>query len=433
MNPNSPDASPHANAQGVMGSLVGSMALLMTSYVIVLPLFARRFTELGAGVSALGTSSMAYAVAATVCAPVMGALADRTGRRPIVLASLAAHALAFAGLLFAASPVAIIVLRGLLGALAAGLLPAAIGMVADLAPDDRRAQWIGILTGGESVGWIAGPVLGGLFYDRWGFSIALIASTVMTVVACLVALLGIRETRRAQEPGAAMTPSRVPTPGTPLRSLSGGQQSSLSSLAAILGTCFVVMFAWAFVEPRFMYHVYDDLGWSSLMLGSAMSVYGVALMVGEFGLGRLSDVLGRKPVILVGLLLFSAQFLGMALCRHFASLAVAFAIAGLGNALYDPALSASVLDVTSPEHQARMLGLKSTMGSIGSILGPALLVLATPSFPAKSGFLLAAGSVFLIMLIVFIGARGLRRGSAASPRSLPTKQTDGEQLAVRTE
>ncbi len=93
----------------------------------------------------------------------------------------------------------------------------------------------------------------------------------------------------------------------------------------------------------------------------------------------------------------------------------------------------SMRDMTSPEHQARILGLKSTMGSVGSILGPAVLVPCTPSFPAKWVFLLAACSVLLIMLVIFVDTRGLRRGNIAPPRSLPAKPIDGEELAIRIE
>ena len=64
------------------------MALQMTSFVIILPLFARRFSEFGTGVESLGLSAMAYALTSTLAAPFMGALADRFGRRRLVLASL---------------------------------------------------------------------------------------------------------------------------------------------------------------------------------------------------------------------------------------------------------------------------------------------------------------------------------------------------------
>jgi hypothetical protein len=93
--------------------------------------------------------------------------------------------------------------------------------------------------------------------------------------------------------------------------------------------------------------------------------------------------------------------------------------------------TSSMRDVTSPEHKARMLGLKSTMGTIASILGPALLVLCMPSFPAKWVFLLATCSVLLAMLLIFVDARGLTRGNIAPSCSLPAKPIDREEPAIR--
>ena len=150
-------------------------------------------------------------------------------------------------------------------------------------------------------------------------------------------------------------------------------------MIVLLCIYFAVMFAWAFIEPSFMFYAYDDMGWNSSMLGLVMSTYGIAMMLGEFGLSHLSDRFGRKPVIIVGLALFSAQFIGLAFSRDYVLIAVTFVLAGLGNALFDPALSASILDIAPAGHQARILGIKSTAGSLGNILGPAMVVLCMPS------------------------------------------------------
>jgi MFS family permease len=372
------------------------MALQMTGYVMILPLFARRFTELGAGVEALGESAMAYALAGTLAAPFMGALADRFGRRRLVLASLAAFVAAFAGFLVASSALAIILLRGLAGILTAGLVPAVIGIVADVAPQKCRAQWIGIVNGGASVGWMAGPVLGGVLYDRWGYPAALTMATLTALAAFALAFAAVPETRRnvASVAGGVPHVARFDRRSV-WRSFRVTLPSSLPAFAVLLWVCFAVMFAWAFIEPRFMFYAYDGLRWNASMLGLVMSTYGVAMTFGEFGLGRLSDRLGRKPMILLGLALFSAQFVGLAASSNYVLIAVTFAVAGLGNALFDPALSAALLDISPAAHRARLLGLKSMAASVGNILGPALVVLFSASLDARMIFWGATGAVLL--------------------------------------
>lgn len=376
------------------------LALQMTGFVMLLPLFARRFESFGAGVAALGVSAMAYALTSTIAAPLIGALADRIGRRPVILISLAAYVLTVSGYLFATSTWMLILLRGLTGVFTAGLLPGMMSIVGDLAPQNRRAQWIGILNGGASAGWIAGPLLGGLLYDRFGYGVPFATSIGMAVAALLLAVFLIPETHKPAIHLAKLRPAwkhglrALPAPST---------------FSLLLLITFGVMFAWAFIEPQFMFYVYDDLNWTSFQLGLVMSTYGVAVMLGEFTLGQLSDRQGRKPVLVLGLALFSAQFIGLFIFQNVTLIVVSFIVAGLGNALYDPALNAFILDITPSEYSASMIGLKSTAGSIGSMLGPALVVLITPFINPQAVFLIAAVLVVALTLVTGMALRNPER------------------------
>lgn len=384
MNPAAPRQS-----NNILASSALCMALQMTGFVMVIPLFARRFEELGAGVEALGMSAMAYALASTITAPFAGALADRFGRRPIILLSLGGYVVTFAGYLLAGAAWQLIALRGLAGVFTAGLLPAMTGMIGDLAPHDRRGQWIGVLNGGASAGWIAGPLLGGALYDRYGYSVALSISIVMAVAALLLAIVRLPETHRPATSARIRGNSwRANLEGVPGR----------GAFVMLMVIAFGVMFAWAFIEPKFMFYAYDDLGWSSSQLGLVMSTYGLSFMVGEFTLGRLSDRLGRKPVLVLGLALFAAQFIGLVIFREAAWIVVSFILAGLGNALFDPALSAMILDIAPPERTAGMIGLKSTAGALGNLLGPGLVVLLTPVAGPLAVFSIAAAIVGALAL-----------------------------------
>jgi len=332
---------------------------------------------------------MAYALTFAFAAPFIGMLADRFGRRPIILVSLAAYVLAFSGYLFAASAWLLILLRGLAGVFTAGLLPAMMSIVGDLAPENRRAQWIGIVNGGASAGWIAGPLLGGLLYDRFGYVVPFTASIAMAAGALLLAVFRIPET---------YTPAAHPNHPHSAWMLGWQALPARSTFFLLMLITFGVMFARAFIEPQFMFYAYDDLSWTSSQLGLIMSTYGVALMFGEFALGQLSDRLGRKPVVVLGLALFSAQFVGLVIFRDVTWIVMSFILAGLGNALYDPALSALILDIIPPEHTAGMIGLKGTAGSLGNLLGPALVVLFTPFVSPQIVFLIAAVLVSIITL-----------------------------------
>ena len=102
---------------------------------------------------------------------------------------------------------------------------------------------------------------------------------------------------------------------------------------------------------------------------------------------------------MIGLIFFSAQFIGLAVSREYILIAKTFVIAGFGNALFDPALNAYILDIAPTEHQGRVLGIKSTAGSLGNILGPALVVLFADTFSARGIFIIATVAVFLVALV----------------------------------
>lgn len=384
------------------------IALQMTGLVLILPLYARRFDSFGAGVQALGVSAVAYALTSTVAAPFIGMLGDRFGRRPVVLFSLAGYVLVFVGFLFANTTGLLIVLRGLAGVFTAGLLPAMLSIVGDLAPEDRRAQWIGVVSGSAAAGWIVGPLLGGLLYDRFGYAVPFAASIGLAVAALLLAAILIPETH-----------APVSHPDRPHVTWLHGLRAlpARSTVLLLLIITFGAMFAWAFIEPQFMFYAYDDLGWTSSQLGLVMSAFGTAFMLGAFGLGHLSDRRGRKPVLMLGLVLFAAQFVGLVVFREVAWIVLCFVVAGLGNALYDPALSALFLDVTPPEYTARMMGLKSMAGSLGSMLGPALVVLLVPVVSPQAVFLM---SIILVVVLILTAGWALHppvRGENVQPVS----------------
>ncbi|HEX2173684.1 MAG TPA: MFS transporter, partial [Dehalococcoidia bacterium] len=302
-------------ARSILLLLAASVALLMTGYGIVLPVFGKRLPELGGGVDALGFLTMAFAVGQTLFAPISGSFGDRFGRRPVVLVSLSGIILANAAFLVARDVPVYVAIRFVEGAITAGLLPASMAIVGDLVPEHRRAKWAGIIMSSYGAGFIFGPAAGGLLYDAFGFAAPFVASAGMGLAALLFALVKLPETRPVRvAPVAAAAEGRAGRIGSLWASL----PRPIYVLAMLLYFDFVGMFAFAFVEPPLVFHIYGTLGYSTTHFGLIISAYGLAMVVGQALLGGLSDRFARKLAIASGFLLCVPFYLVFILTDQFA-------------------------------------------------------------------------------------------------------------------
>ena len=383
-------------ARSVIILLAASVGLMMTGFGIILPVFARRLGEFGSGVEALGLMTMSFALAQLVAAPFMGSLADRYGRRPLILLSLAAFAAANVGFLLVSSTTGFIIIRVLEGALSAGLFPAAMGVVADVVPEDQRARWVGIVMGSYGAGLIFGPVVGGVLYDGWGFAAPFITSAIMAIIAFVAAVVMVPETRTPVMRWREELRNRRAATSAPVsgESFWASLPRPLYVFGTLLALDFIGVFVFAFVEPQMVFYFYDQLGWTTIQFGVVVGAYGLAMVFGQLVLGQSSDRFGRKPLIVLGILLSTSLYAGLVLVTRFPLMLLVAALAGLGSALISPALSSYYLDITDEQYRARILGVKESSASLGGVLGPLLLV-GVSAMMTPQGIFIFAGAVML--------------------------------------
>ena len=406
-------------ARTIMLLLAVSMGLLMTGYAITMPIFARRLGELGSGVSALSMMSTAYALAGIAASPFLGTLADRAGRRPLVLSSLFVFALANIGFLLAASTGALIVVRVVEGALSAGLMPAALGIVADIAPQDKRARWIGLVMGGASAGWVLGPVAGGVLYDAWGFAAPFLISAGMGFLAFGAAAFLIPETRPREVQWRETLRRRRASALAPAQAQSfwATLPRPLPTFIVLLFVSFVMFFAWSFFEPQLLFFVFDDLGWTTAQFGIAAGGYGLAAVLGQTVFGQAGDKFGRKRPIVVGLFLFSVQFAALIFTDSVGVAMLIFTVAGFGEGLVTPALGAFFLDISEEQHRSRVVGIQGAAGSLGGVVGPLLAAATTRFMLPRDAFV---GSIVVVLFGALLALVVLR-----NPGRVGVEETDG--------
>jgi multidrug resistance protein len=382
--------------------LAGSVALMMTGFGIILPVFARRLGEFGAGVQELGLMTMSFALAQLIAAPIMGTMADRYGRRPFILLALFTFVVANISFLFAKSAQTFILIRAFEGAFTAGLFPAAMGVVSDLIPKEHRARWVGIVMGGYAAGFFFGPVLGGLLYDTWGYAMPFLASAAMGVLALSVAIFMVPETRTVTIRNREMLLLRREREHTGVEedTLWESLPRPLYILATLMAIDFVIVFVFAFIEPQMIFYMYEDLNWTTVQFGVVVAVYGLVAVIGQGFLGGVSDRFGRKPVIVFGLILNTFFFAGIAYFRSFPQIIVVSLISGFGEALVLPALSAYYMDITAEEHRSRVMGIKESAIALGGVAGPLLVVAASTIASPQEIFWIA----FIVTVITAVAA-----------------------------
>ena len=133
----------------------------ITGFGLVLPLLPFWAQRLGADAFVIGLITTAYALAQFLFTPLLGALSDRYGRRPVILVSLLVEAAAFAMTALAGTLPMLLVAR-FVGGMGASNIGSAQAVVADVTPPEQRARGMGVIGAAIGLGFVVGPALGGL-------------------------------------------------------------------------------------------------------------------------------------------------------------------------------------------------------------------------------------------------------------------------------
>ena len=395
--------------RSIIAYLTGSCALMMTGFGIATPVFARRLSELGAGVEVLSLMAMASALAQFLLAPFMGALADRFGRRPFVLLALSGLAVTTLAFLVARPSETYIVLRFLQGAFSVGMLPAGMGLIADLVPEQHRTRWVGVLMSGYALGFTCGPVIGGLLFAQWGDLTPFGVAALLDILALFVVWVRVPETRETAIRRVQQEKKQEPTDH---RRLVASLPRPRSFFAVLLLLDVIAAFGMAFIEPQMIFYLYDALSWTPAQYGLMMGGYGVATLVGQVTLSQLGDHLGKKPIIALSFLFNSTLPLGLTIVRQFSLLAPLALFAGLGSACITPALGASYLDITASQYRSVIQGIRELAISFSAVAGP-LLATFISRWLAPQGIFTAAAVIQLSATILALVVLKLQRHAKA--------------------
>src|SRR5260370_34560609 len=263
------------------------VGLLMTGFGISVPVVPQRLESLGLGAGMLATMEGAFGLGMFLFSTPMDMLADRVGRKPVVLIALAGFILTNMLLAVVNIPLVFVLIRFIEGMLVSGLFPASTAMVGDAVPVERQGRWIGLLTSAQAAGIALGPAIGGFLYQAWGFSAPFLICAGIAVVASLLAFLMLPETlpvqvrKQTRERKAAKSQGRKMVVYPSMRIL-----PLLLVFALLLLLDVGLAFIYPFVLPQYPFFFEKVLHYGAAQYGMIYSSYGLSLAAFPILLGR---------------------------------------------------------------------------------------------------------------------------------------------------
>ncbi|WP_276356893.1 MFS transporter [Cohnella caldifontis] len=341
-----------------IGSFITSASYSMV--VPFLPLFLLQIgvhshTELWSG---LLFSSAFFAGA--LSSPYWGSLADRYGRKPMIIR--AGFVLFFVYILtaFVTNPYELLALR-LTQGLLSGFIPGAIALVGTNTPETKVGYALSMMSTATATGNIMGPLLGGLISRLASHRAAFASAGVLVFLATILVILWVKE----QNFVPAKTRSSI---ADSLRA-AFHNRTLITVLSLTMFTSFSIMT----IEPVLPLYIVD-LGGSvedaSLLAGLVFSLSGISSIIFAPRWGKLADRIGFQKVLMAGLLFGGLGTLAQLLFHEIWGFSILRFVYGAFFCAVFPALNGLVVRSTAEDFRGRAFGLNQTANQIGGMLGP---------------------------------------------------------------
>jgi DHA1 family tetracycline resistance protein-like MFS transporter len=363
-----------------------------------------------------GAVAVTYGASQFLCAPLLGALSDRFGRRPLLLLGIAGLGATFLITALAKSLWLIVAARVLGGGLSANFAVAQ-AYAADVTPPEGRTQALGKLGAMFGIGFVIGPMLGGLL-GSVDLRLPLYAAAGLCAANWLYGLLVLPESLGPHQ-RRPLSQARI----NPLSALAG--VARLHGVGALVAAfAFTTLGQWV-LHMTWVLYTNFRFGWGPRESGLSLFVVGLVAVAVQGGLlGRLIRAFGERRLIIAGMVSGTVAYACYGLATHgwmlYAIIACNFL--AMGTVV---TIQGIVSKAASAEDQGRVMGSLSSLGSLTAVIAPILgnSVLAQVTFlPASdwrvgAPFFLSCALQALALLIAW-------RHFAAHPKALDDRRSE---------
>jgi len=378
--------------QAAIGFIFITMLIDITGWGIIIPVIPKLIKELIHGdISEAakygGWLTFAYAITQFVFAPVIGSLSDKFGRRPVILFSLLGFSLDYLLLAFSPTITWLFVGRIIAGITGASITTAS-AYIADVSTPENRAKNFGMIGAAFGLGFIIGPVLGGLL-GQYGSRVPFYAAAILCMLNFLYGYFILPESLSIENRREFDIKRANPV----------GSFLNLKKYPKLLGLVFAVFILYTAshaVQGNWSYFTMYKFNWDEKMVGISLGIIGLLVGIVQGLLIRwINPRLGNVKSIYLGMALYS---IGMFLFA-FASqswMMFVFLIPYCLGGIAGPALQAVISTQVPPSEQGEIQGTLTSLMSASAIVGPPMMSSVFYFFTHKEAPFIFAGAPFVL-------------------------------------
>ena len=384
--------------KAALGFIFVTVLVDVIGFGIIIPVMPALIRELIQGdISAAssygGWLMFAYAIMQFLCAPILGNLSDKYGRRPVLLFSLFGFGIDYIFLALAPGIGWLFVGRIIAGITGASFTTAS-AYIADISAPDKRAQNFGMIGAAFGLGFIIGPLIGGIL-GQFGSRVPFIAAAVLTLMNWLYGYFVLPESL-AKENRRPFEWKRA----NPMGSLV--QLKKYPSVAGLIISLTLVYIAAHAVQSTWSFYNIGKFNWDEKMVGYSLAFVGFMIALVQGGLIRLViPKIGQEKSLYTGLLLYSIGMLLFAFATE-GWMMFAFCTVYCLGGIAGPALQGIISSHVPPNEQGELQGALTSLMSATSIVGPLLMTNLFSYFTRPTAPVYFPGAPFLMGAVLFL-------------------------------
>ena len=371
----------------------------LLGFSLILPLLPYYAETFNATKFQTGLLIAVYALMQLIGAPILGRLSDRFGRRPILLVSIFGTFLGFVLFGFATSLWMLFAAR-ILDGITGGNLSVAQAYISDVTDAQNRAKGLGLVGAAFGIGFIIGPVTGGLL-SQYGYNIPAFVAAGLALLNFIVVYAWLPESLTAEQRQQMNTQQR---PAITLEALLAALKRPFTG--SLLITRFFFSLAFSIFQTIFSLYALAKFNLTARDTGLVLTYVGVlSVIVQGFLVGRLTARFRDDVLIAFAVALMTVSLIGWALAPSVFWLLVILTPTALSGGILNTLLSSTLTKAVDPQEIGGILGLAASIESstriIAPILGGALLERVGAWSPGAFGAVIMAGVTIYVFSKIF--------------------------------